>query len=52
MKTDKSTKVGRHGHSGAGKHGPAATKKSMATKPKGKPVVMKGGAQAYHGPNW
>ena len=28
--------------------GPAATKKSMATKPKGNPVVMPGGSAAYH----
>lgn len=47
MKTDKSKKVG-----GRRSKGPAATKKSVATKPKGKPVTMKGGAQAYHGPSW
>ena len=28
--------------------GPMATKSSMAKRPRGKPVMMKGGAKAYH----
>ena len=42
IKGDKSTKVGGRRNSG-----PAATKKSVATKPKGRPVTMKGGNDAY-----
>lgn len=40
---DKSKKVGSVKQS----KGPAARKGSMAKRPKGKPVVMKGGAKAY-----
>ena len=45
MKTrgDKSKKVGSCKQS----KGPAAPKRSMAKAPRGKPVVMKGGAKAY-----
>jgi len=43
MKSDKSTKVG-----GRRNPGPAQTKKSVAKRPRGKPVIMKGGAEAYH----
>lgn len=32
--------------------GPSQSKGSMAKRPKGKPVLMKGGAQAYHGKDW
>ena len=42
IKGDKSTRVG-----GRRSAGPAATKKSVATKPKGRPVTMKGGNDAY-----
>ena len=31
---------------------PAATKKSVAKKPRGRPIAMPGGAQKYHGPDW
>lgn len=44
MKGDKSKKVGSCKRSA----GPAAQKTSMAKRPRGKPVVMKGGAKAYH----
>lgn len=45
MKTDKSKKVGSSKRS----KGPAATKSSVNKGARGKPVVMKGGAKAYHG---
>jgi len=44
MKSDKSKKVGSVKRSA----GPAAQKTSMAKRPRGKPVVMKGGSKAYH----
>lgn len=44
MKSDKSKKVKSVKRSS----GPAATKTSVAKRPKGKPVVMAGGAAAYH----
>ena len=44
MKSDKSKKVGSSKRSA----GPAAKKSSVAKKPKGKPVIMAGGAAAYH----
>jgi len=44
MRSDKSKKVGSVKRS----KGPAATKRSVAKRPKGRPVVMPGGADAYH----
>ena len=43
MKGDKSKKVG-----GQRNKGSAATKRSVATKPRGNPVTMPGGSRAYH----
>jgi hypothetical protein len=45
VKGDKSTKVGGRRNAGS-----AAQKSSMASKPRGKPVTMRGGAKSYH--NW
>ena len=42
MKTDKSTKVG-----GRRSAGPAASKKSKAKSPRGKPIVWKNGQAGY-----
>jgi hypothetical protein len=42
MRTDKSSRVG-----GRRKAGPAATKKSVAKTPRGKPIVHKDGAIGY-----
>ena len=44
VRGDKSKRVGSCKKSA----GPAATKKSVAKTPRGKPVVMAGGAKAYH----
>ena len=43
-KGDHSKKVG----AAKGKAMPKASKRSMAKKPKGRPVVMPGGAKTYH----
>jgi hypothetical protein len=42
MRTDKSSRVG-----GRRKAGPAATKKSVAKAPRGKPIVWKNGQAGY-----